>query len=282
MTATSTRRSRPRLLTIAGSDSGGGAGIQADLKTFVAHGGYGCSAVTAVTAQNTVEVSAVAVLEPALVVAQIEAVWSDLGVDGVKIGMLGDAAVARAVAASLRARLDDSGVPPPIVLDPVMVAKSGDRLLSDDAVQVLVDELLPLATVVTPNLPEARVLAGDDDATDPADLARAIARHASGVAVLLKGGHADDGDRVVDLLWLPDREGGAVHRFEHPRIETPNTHGTGCTLSSALAARLARGDGLVEATRGAIDYLHGAIRAAFALGRGHGPVDHLYCVEPCP
>lgn len=269
---------RPRLLTIAGSDSGGGAGIQADLKTFAAHGAFGMSALTAVTAQNTREVAAVAVLDPALVAAQIESVWDDLGVDGVKIGMLGEAPVARAVAGALRRCLDGPIGAPPVVLDPVMVAKSGDRLLSDDAVQVLEEELLALATVVTPNLPEARVLAGTDT-TDPTALGAEIARRAPGVAVLLKGGHADEGGEMVeDLLFTPD---GAVHRFEHPRLDTPNTHGTGCTLSSALAARLARGDDLPTAVAGAIDYLHGAIRAAFPLGEGHGPVDHLYRLDPC-
>ena len=255
-----------RLLTIAGSDSGGGAGIQADLKTFHAHGGYGMSVITAVTAQNTVGVTAVQVLAPAMVAAQIDAVMEDLGADAIKIGMLGRAEIVRVVAERLR---EWSG--PPVVLDPVMVAKSGNPLLEDDAIAALRDELLPLATLVTPNLPEAERLTGEAARTEEEriDAGRALA--ARGPAVLVKGGHGE-GDDVVDLLILSD---GSHCRFAHARIATRSTHGTGCTLSSAIAARLAREVTLEEAVEGGIDFLRRAILTAPALGRGHGPVNHL-------
>ena len=257
--------SLPRVLTIAGSDSGGGAGIQADLKTFEAHGVYGTSALTAVTAQNTLGVVAAEVLSPELVAAQIDAVLDDIGADAVKVGMLGNEVVVRAVADRLR-RWPDL----PVVLDPVMVAKSGDPLLTDDAVAALREELLPLATLVTPNLPEAERLvgttAGDEEGRE--DLGHDLAGR--GPAALIKGGHVA-GDEVVDLLVTPD---GAVLRFTHPRIDTKSTHGTGCTLSSAIAARLARGDDLPTAVGGGIDYLQRALRAAVPIGGGHGPVRH--------
>jgi len=256
----------PRLLTIAGSDSGGGAGIQADLKTFAAHGAYGMSVVTAVTAQNTREVTAVHDVPAEVVAAQIDAVFADIGADAVKIGMLSSAAILRAVAAGLRRHR-----PPHVVLDPVMVAKSGDPLLAGDAAAVLADELLPLATVVTPNLPEAERLVGRRLETEDERAAAARELAARGPAVLVKGGHAR-GDELVDLLF----DGRELHRFRHPRIATTSTHGTGCTLSSAIACRLARGDGIVAAVEGAIDYLQGAIAAAFPLGSGHGPVNHFY------
>jgi|CXWL01.1.fsa_nt_gi hydroxymethylpyrimidine/phosphomethylpyrimidine kinase len=263
-----------RLLTIAGSDSGGGAGIQADLKTFAAWGAYGMSAVTAVTAQNTVAVTGVVALPAAFVGEQIDAVFSDLGVDGVKIGMLADAAVIATVAARLGYWLADR--PIPVVVDPVMVAKSGDPLLADDAVTALLDRLLPLATVVTPNLPEAERLTGHvlglGRENERVAAARAIA--ARGPAVLLKGGH-DTGPMVADLLLDPADPDGP-RWFRHPRLDTPSTHGTGCTLSSALAARLAAGLPLAQAVGEAIGYLHGAIAAAWPLGRGHGPVNHFY------
>jgi hydroxymethylpyrimidine/phosphomethylpyrimidine kinase len=256
---------RPRLLTIAGSDSGGGAGIQADLKTFAAHGCYGTSAITAVTAQNTVAVTAVQELPAAIVVAQIRAVVGDIGVDAVKVGMLGGAAVTLAVADELAALRGT-----PIVVDPVMVAKSGATLLAEDAIAALSSRLLPLATVVTPNLPEAERLAGRRIASDEEALAAARALAAAGCAVLLKGGH-QEGPEVVDLLVA----GGEVHRFTHPRQPTRSTHGTGCTLSSAVAARLARGEALPDAVAGAIAYLQAAIAAAPGLGAGHGPVEHF-------
>ena len=261
----------PRLLTIAGSDSGGGAGIQADLKTFAAHGGYGMSVVTALTAQNTREVRAVFEVPREMVAAQIDAVLEDIGADAVKIGMLASAALVCIVADRLRVHLTGTGVP--IVLDPVMVAKSGDRLLREDAVEALKSELLPLATVVTPNVPELEALTGLP-ATDEAKRSRAAAAlSAHGLAVVAKGGHAE-GEEVVDLLLAE----GRVHRFTHPRLHTRATHGTGCTLSSAITARLGAGEELSRAVAGAIDYLQGAMAAAYPLGsgNGHGPVDHFY------
>ncbi len=274
---------RPRLLTIAGSDSGGGAGVQADLKTFAAHGGFGMSVITAITAQNTVEVRAVHSVPPAVVEAQIAAVFDDIGVDAVKIGMLASAELVSTVAAGLR-----KYEPRHVVLDPVMVSKSGASLLEDSAVDALIHELLPLATVVTPNLPEAERLTGLSLGTNPSQEDRIRAgrkmrklAHATSagppldLAVLVKGGHAD-GPQVQDLLWL----GGQFHVFEHSRLDSTSTHGTGCTLSSAIAARLGLGDTLLEAVPAAIDYLHGAIAAAYPIGGGHGPVDHLYRLLP--
>jgi len=268
-------RRPPRLLTIAGSDSGGGAGIQADLKTFAAHGGYGMSVIAALTAQNTREVRAVLEVPPEMVAAQIDAVLEDIGADAVKIGMLGSAEIIRTVAERLRFHLQDRRVP--VVLDPVMVAKSGDRLLREDAVQALADELVPLATLVTPNLPELETLTGLPVETGEERLAAARALAARGPAVLAKGGHAE-GEEVSDLLLVE----GRVYRFTHPRLHTSSTHGTGCSLSSAVAARLGRGGELPRAVEGAIAWLAGAIAAAYPLGGegGHGPVDHLYQLWP--
>ena len=258
----------PRVLTIAGSDSGGGAGIQADLKTFAAHGVYGTSAITAITAQNTREVRAVEEVSPALVAAQIDAVFDDVGADAVKIGMLSSAAIVRAVAGRLAHHR-----PTHVVLDPVMVAKSGAPLLQGDAIEALREELLPLATLVTPNLPETECLTGlaiGDSPRAEALLEAAQALAERGPAVLIKGGHGR-GDEVLDLLC----DSAGSRRFVHPRIDSTSTHGTGCTLSSAIAARLAAGEDLREAVRGAVDYLYGAIGAAFAVGSGHGPVHHF-------
>ncbi|HEY9420435.1 MAG TPA: bifunctional hydroxymethylpyrimidine kinase/phosphomethylpyrimidine kinase [Thermoanaerobaculia bacterium] len=270
---------RPRLLTIAGSDSGGGAGIQADLKTFAAHGAYGMSVLAALTAQNTREVRSVLEIPAQMVADQIDAVLEDIGVDAVKIGMLASAELIYTVADRLRAhlggRMGNNRVP--VVLDPVMIAKSGARLLREDAVQALADDLLPLCTLATPNLPELEALIGLPAGTDEERLRAAEALAAKGPAILAKGGHAE-GEEVMDLLL----EGGRVHRFTHPRIHSSSTHGTGCTLSSAIAARLGAGEDLPRAVEGAIDYLHGAMAAAFPLGRGdgHGPVDHLYRLFP--
>ena len=263
----------PRLLTIAGSDSGGGAGIQADLKTFAAHGGYGMSVIAALTAQNTREVRAVLEVPPEMVAHQIDAVLEDIGADAVKIGMLASAGVIRAVAERLRVHLGGSGTP--IVLDPVMVAKSGARLLREDAVAALTAELLPLATLVTPNLPELAALSGLPAGTEPDRIRAAEALSVKGPAVLAKGGHAA-GEEVVDLLVEHDR----VYRFTHPRLQTTSTHGTGCTLSAAIAARLGAGEDLPQAVEGAVRYLQGAMAAAYPLGsgNGHGPVDHFYLV----
>jgi hydroxymethylpyrimidine/phosphomethylpyrimidine kinase len=256
----------PRVLTIAGSDSGGGAGIQADLKTMTAHGVYGMSVVTAITAQNTCEVRAVHEVPPDVVAAQIDAVFDDIGVDAVKIGMLSSVAILEAVAAGLKRHR-----PRHVVLDPVMIAKSGDALLRDDAVAVLVEELLPLATVVTPNLPEAARLVGFavQDEASRQRAAEVLAER--GPSVLVKGGHGE-GDELVDLLY----DQGKLYRFTSKRLATSSTHGTGCTLSSAIACRLAQGNSLPQAVEGATLYLHGAIAAAFPLGSGHGPVHHLY------
>jgi hydroxymethylpyrimidine/phosphomethylpyrimidine kinase len=257
-------RRPPRLLTIAGSDSGGGAGIQADLKTFAAHGGYGMSVITAVTAQNTVGVTAVHQVPPAVIRAQLAAVLEDIGVDAIKVGMLGDAAAVEAVADGL------AGVTAPIVVDPVMVAKSGDALLAPEAVAAVADLLLPLATLVTPNLPEAARLAGMAVDDEPSRLAAAHRLAGRGCSVLLKGGHGE-GEEVVDLLVVA---GGGTQRFTHPRLRTRATHGTGCTLSSAIAARLGSGEALPDAVAGGIEYLQVAMRAAYPLGEGHGPVNH--------
>lgn len=264
-----------RLLTIAGSDSGGGAGIQADLKTFAAHGGHGMSVVTAVTAQNTLGVTAVHVVPAAVVSAQIDAVFDDIGVDAVKIGMLASAELVEAVATSLAPRLRENL---PVVLDPVMVAQSGDRLIEEEAVGALLDRLLPLATVVTPNLPEAARLTGLAVGSEVERLAaaRRLAEIASesarpSPAVLIKGGHGP-GDEVIDLLLA----NGCFHRYAAPRIATRSNHGTGCTLSSAIAARLAAGDSLPRAVEGAIEYLRAALASAYPLGGGHGPVHHFH------
>jgi hydroxymethylpyrimidine/phosphomethylpyrimidine kinase len=256
-----------RALTIAGSDSGAGAGIQADLKTFAAHGVYGTCAITAVTAQNTLGVACWQALEADLVIAQIEAVVSDIGADAVKIGMLATAAIAEAVAASIRA-LDL----PQVVVDPVMVAKGGDRLLSEEAVATIRSELFPLAHVVTPNLPEAEALTGMriQSVADMLEAARRILRLGPRV-VLVKGGHAG-GTESTDVCAT------AAEWFEirGPRIDTPHTHGTGCTLSSAIAANLALGLPEREAIELAREYLEGAIRHAPGLGAGHGPLNHFW------
>jgi hydroxymethylpyrimidine/phosphomethylpyrimidine kinase len=254
-------------LAIAGSDSGGGAGIQADLKTFAAHGVYGTSAITAITAQNTVGVTTVSALAADLVTAQIEAVASDIPIQATKIGMLATAAIVEAVAAAIR-ELDL----PRVVLDPVMLAKSGDLLLDEAAVEGLRLELLPCALVVTPNLPEAAVLCGH--AVESPQQVREAARriHDLGArAVVIKGGHGT-GDRIVDLLF----DGEEYVEFPTTRIETRNTHGTGCTFASAIAARLALGHDLPDAVGRAQSYVVGAIRHGLAIGRGHGPLDHFW------
>jgi len=255
-------------LTIAGSDSGGGAGIQADLKTFSAQGSYGASVLTAITAQNTRAVTAVLALPPAIVRAQIEAVFDDLAVGAVKIGMLGDPQVIRVVAEGLRGR------DLPVVLDPVMVAKSGDRLLAAEAIAALRDELLPLATVLTPNIPEAAELLDQPAATDIAsrEVQGQLLRALGPQWVLMKGGHAP-GATCTDLLLGPARLD-----LTAPRRATRNTHGTGCTLSAAIAAGLAQGQSVPEAVTRAHRYLQGAIAAADRLqvGSGHGPVHHFH------
>ncbi len=256
-------------LTIAGSDSGGGAGVQADLKAFSALGVYGASAITAVTAQNTRGVLGVSMVAPESVTAQIEAVLCDIEIDAIKIGMLGDAGITGAVADALR------NFAAPVVLDPVMVAKSGDALLSDDAIGVLLKRLLPRADLLTPNLPEAARLLGGPVATDPAEAeAQGRALIALGArAVLIKGGHGS-GLICTDLLVTPDD----ALRLEARRVDTGNTHGTGCSFSSAIAAELAKGAALEAAVRRAHGWLQGAIVAAdrLGVGKGHGPVHHFH------
>ena len=264
-------RTYRRALTIAGSDSGGGAGIQADLKTFAALGCYGMSAITALTAQNTVAVTGIHAVPPAFIAQQIDAVMEDIGVDAVKIGMLHSSEVIRTVTE----RLVHYGVRD-VVLDPVMVAKSGDRLLQDEAVEALRTVLLPVARVITPNLPEASVLLEGpiEGLEQMKEACRALA-DLGPEAVLLKGGHLG-GERSPDLLYV--RTDGGLSVLEAERIETANTHGTGCTLSSAIAAYLARGYGLGEAIGEAKAYITQALRAgaAYRLGQGRGPVHHFH------
>ncbi|WHZ11904.1 MAG: Hydroxymethylpyrimidine phosphate kinase ThiD [Burkholderiaceae bacterium] len=265
----------PRVLSIAGSDSGGGAGIQADLKTFSALGCYGMTAITAITAQNTVGVVAVDGIAPKMVLAQIQAVVEDIGVDAVKIGMLHSPALVEAVAQAI-----DRFALPRVVLDPVMVATSGDRLLEPEAVRLLVAQLFPRAVVVTPNLDEAALLLGRE-ITGINDLDAAaddlLALGAS--AVLVKGGHLP-GERVVDVL--AQAGGGAHRRFESPRIASRNVHGTGCTLSSAIAAYLALGATLPDAVEQARGYVLAAIAAGASvqIGHGHGPLNHGHAPIP--
>ncbi len=257
-------------LTIAGSDSGGGAGIQADLKTFSALGAYGCSVITALTAQNTQGVRGIFGVDAGFVAAQIDAVFEDIAVDAVKIGMLGTRPIIEAVAQGL-----ERWKPRWVVLDPVMVAKGGDRLLAEDAVAALRDRLLPLASLVTPNLPEAADLLGIAAPTDRRQMANVAARlqNLGPANVLLKGGHLH-GEESPDLLL----DGSEHHWLEAPRTPTRNTHGTGCTLSAAIAARLAHRVPLSQAVFEAKRYIQGAIAAADRLqvGHGHGPVHHFY------
>ncbi len=253
-----------RVLVIAGSDSGGGAGIQADIKTAMALGAYATTAVTALTAQDTTGVHAVHPVPLAFLRQQIEVVLADIGADAVKTGMLGDAATIALVADLLA----PAGLP--LVLDPVMVAKGGARLLAADAVAALKRHLLPLAAVLTPNIPEAEALTGMAITDLPAMHHAAEALLTLGVpAVLLKGGHMP-GDRVIDLLATVN----GTELFEHPRLQTRHTHGTGCTLATAIAAGLAQGMSLSPAVARAIAYVQAAIAAAPGLGAGHGPLNH--------
>ncbi len=258
----------PRVLIIAGSDSGGGAGIQADIKTVTMLGGYAMTAVTAITVQNTLGVSAVHAVPPDIVQAQIRAVLEDIGADAIKIGMLGDSATVEAVADALE------GVEIPIVLDPVMVAKGGGKLLADEAVEALMRRLVPRAWLVTPNAPELSVLT-DTAIDDEADLLLAAQELAGqgAVAVLAKGGHLV-GETVVDWLVTANSQ----HRFEAPRMATGHTHGTGCTLASAIATGLAAGLPLAVSVEQARSYLQAALAAAPGLGRGHGPLGHNFAL----
>ena len=260
----------PIAVTIAGSDSGGGAGIQADLKSFSANGVYCASVLTALTAQNTLGVTAIHDVPADFIAAQIDAVFSDLSVDAVKIGMLSQIPAIESVAAGLDAHSVEN-----VVLDPVMVAESGDPLLAQDAVSTLINELFPRASLVTPNLHEAARILTTDLASNRNEMQeQAKALLALGArAVLLKGGHSNDKE-AADILVLHNHE----QWFSAPRIDTRNTHGTGCSLSSAIAAGLARNLSLVEAIHSAKSWLTGAIKAADQLdiGKGHGPVHHFH------
>jgi hydroxymethylpyrimidine/phosphomethylpyrimidine kinase len=263
-----------RALTIAGSDSGGGAGIQADLKTFAARGVYGMSAITALTAQNTVGVQGVFEIPTDFIALQIDSVVSDIGVDAVKTGMLSSAPIIKTVAAKIREyRLA------PLVVDPVMVAKSGDHLLRDDARDALIREILPLATVVTPNLHEARVLCGFP-ITNLEEMRRAaVAIKAMGPQnVVVKGGHLPETSDAIDLLY----DGESFREYRAERIESENTHGTGCTFASAIAAELAKGHRVAEAVQAAKEYLTATLRASINLGigHGHGPMNHFSLLVP--
>jgi hydroxymethylpyrimidine/phosphomethylpyrimidine kinase len=254
----------PRALTIAGSDSGGGAGIQADLKVFFALGCHGMSALTALTAQNTVGVSGVHPVPPEFVVAQVDAVATDIGVDAAKTGMLATAEIVEAVADAVRA----NGIVN-LVVDPVFVSKSRHYLLAQDAVGALKDRILPLATVITPNLFEATGLLDDEVTTldEMRDAARALHRLGP-QAVLVKGGHLDS-DRAIDVFF----DGSEVLEVEGVRYDTADTHGTGCALSAAITARLAHGAGLISSVRYAKDFVAGAIEHGLRIGKGFGPVN---------
>jgi hydroxymethylpyrimidine/phosphomethylpyrimidine kinase len=264
---------RPRALTIAGSDSGGGAGIQADLKTFSALGVFGMTAITAVTVQNTKGVSSFEEISPTTVAGQIRAVAGDIGVDAAKTGMLASAGIVEAVAEAVgETRL------PNLVVDPVFVSKHGHPLLADDAVGALIRLILPLATLVTPNLSEAGGLAGlDVDTRDEMRRAAGAILNLGPRAVLVKGGHLE-GDRAADLF----ADGAVEEWIEAERIDTPHTHGTGCTLSAAITAHLARGASLPDAVRAGKAFVTEAIRHALPLGEGIGPVDQLWSTEPAP
>ena len=261
----------PVILSVAGSDSSGGAGIQADLKAVSANGGYGATALTALTAQNTTGVTGVVPVSPEFVAQQMRAVFDDLDVAAVKTGMLGDATLIETVAGELSRW--SAG---PVVVDPVMVATSGALLLPEEAVACLREVLLPLATVLTPNRHEAEVLTGAriQSEEDAAEAARRLVQLGAGAA-LVKGGHSDDPSVVVDVLW----DGAQLHRWTNPRLNTPHTHGTGCTLSSAIATQLGRGLTLPEAITEARAYLQGAIAQGLAIGAGHGPTDHFWWMD---
>lgn len=260
-----------KVLTIAGSDSGGGAGIQADLKTFSALGCYGASAITAITVQNTLGVEAVHPVPIDILRGQIDCVLSDIGADAIKIGMLHSAEVVEVVS-----QMIDKHQVRSVVLDPVMVSTSGHRLIEEQAIGALQELLVPRARLITPNIPEAEILVGHaiGGQDELADVARSLSLGGR-VSVLLKAGHLKD-DRLVDILY--NAESDEIIPLESQRLYTTNTHGTGCTLSSAVAAMLARGEGLTEAVRKAKEYLTGALSAGadYIIGHGHGPVDHLW------
>jgi hydroxymethylpyrimidine/phosphomethylpyrimidine kinase len=261
----------PRALTIAGSDSGGGAGIQADLKTFTAFRVFGMSALTSITAQNTQSVLGIYDLPPEFVKLQIDAVLGDIGADAAKTGMLSNEDIISAVAEKIREYRVEK-----LVVDPVMRSKSGDRLLKRESGRAITLELLPLAFIVTPNLPEAEVLSGIE-VSSIADMREAAKRIKSlgPRYVLLKGGHLEKTSESIDVLY----DGADFYHFSSPRMETRNTHGTGCTHSAAICAGLATGLGTIEAIREAKNYVTEAIRKSFNLGRGHGPLNHFWKFE---
>jgi len=265
-----TTTSPPRILSIAGSDSSGGAGIQADIKTITMLGGYAMTAITAVTAQNSVGVQAIVPMAGDVVADQITACISDIGVDAIKIGMLHDADIIAHVARVLE------DVPAPIVLDPVMIATSGAALIDPAAIAALREHLFPLASLITPNLPELGHLLGRSLSTS-ADMVAAAEElsEATGAAVLAKGGHTDDA-RIIDVLYIPANpvHGGRAVQFDHARIDTPHTHGTGCTLSSAIATFLGHGQPLEHAVRLGRQFVIRAIEAAPGFGAGNGPLGH--------
>ena len=271
MNKSSNKRKYHRVLTIAGSDSGGGAGIQADLKTMAAIGCYGMSVITALTAQNTRGVTGIHPVPPSFAADQIAAVFNDIGADAVKIGMLYSAELIEVIAQQLKLHGAEN-----IVLDPVMVAQSGDKLLQDDAIQAIKEHLMPLAAVVTPNIPEAEVLINRTipGLEDMQAAARSLAANGSR-SILIKGGHLEDNDST-DLLYMADED--RFVSLEAKRIASKNNHGTGCTLSSAIASYMARGNDIEAAVRKAKIYIQNAIRAGadYTIGHGHGPVHHFF------
>lgn len=260
-----------RVLTIAGSDSGGGAGIQADLKTIAANGCYGMSVITALTAQNTLGVTGIHAVPVEFVAAQLEAVLTDIGADAIKIGMLFSADLICTVAECLK-KFDHC----PIVLDPVMVAQSGDKLLQDEAIDALKRHLIPMAHLLTPNLPEAAMLLGRELASSEDIAQAAVELAALGCAnVLIKGGHLENGNSDDSLYLAAERR---MVILSGERIATRNNHGTGCTLSSAIASFIAKGESVEQAVHSAKEYITGALKAgaSYAIGRGHGPVHHFF------
>lgn len=258
-----------RVLTIAGSDSGGGAGIQADLKTFSACGCFGMSAITAITAQNTVGVTAIHPVPVEILEAQIRAVIDDLGVDAIKIGMLHSAEVIETVASVLADYNIEN-----VVLDPVMVATSGDPLIQDDAISAMQETLFPLVHLITPNLPEAEILLKEEITGSLVDVAQKMARRFD-LSVLAKAGH-QEGNMLIDVLY--DNERGQIFEFENSRVATRNSHGTGCSLSSAIAAYLALGHNLDRSVHKGITYVHDGLVAGadYKIGEGHGPIHHFH------
>ncbi len=259
------------VLSIAGSDTIGGAGVQADIKSCCAHGVYAMTVITALTAQNTCGVMQVEPTSPEMLRAQLDAVFTDVQPDAVKIGMIPNGNALRIIADALRVHPVRA-----VVVDPIMVSTSGHRLSDDDYPTLLRKHLIPVSTLLTPNLPEAAALTGVQAHT-PNEMRRLAVQMSNdyGIAILLKGGHLSQTDILTDILALPD---GTVEEISHPYISTVNTHGTGCSLSSAIAARLAQGDALETAVRTSVDWLSGAIAAGaeYRLGSGHGPIHHLF------